>query len=223
MCSFLLNNILMFMLSILQVYEIKSAPNQSLCTFENLDVVACFVQSVTSSKQEEHCASCEASSGRGNEAYGPTSTAPSKTDIRKQTKWQQTWGVRGEEGGRYCTEVECFHVLIPHKQELFPLLRCERGWYCPWHSRGRKKQIFSENVPLMGSLCCYTLWFFTAVESVSLQGWMAAACDDIFKVRFSSCAGLLSAYYKISGVHQQEMSKTEVCPWTTVDDYFRIL
>ena len=29
---------------------------------------------------------------------GPTSTAPSKTDVRKQTKWQQTGGGKKEEG-----------------------------------------------------------------------------------------------------------------------------
>lgn len=98
------------------------------------------------------------SSGRGNEAYGPTSTAPSKTDVHKQTKWQQTGGGRGEGGwgrrGRYSTEVECFHVLMAHKRELFPPAVQYMGWYCPWHSWGCKADL-EANAPLMGSWCCY--------------------------------------------------------------------
>lgn len=50
-----------------------------------------------------------------------------------------------------------------------------------------------------GSLCCYTLWFFTAVEtwSVSLQGWMATACDQTFGLVYDA---LLGPFWNISSL-----------------------
>lgn len=66
------------------------------------------------------------SPGGGNEAYGPASRAPSKTDVHKQTKWQQTGGGKEEGGGRgggempYSSGMFSCSVLMPHKWELFP-------------------------------------------------------------------------------------------------------
>lgn len=69
------------------------------------------------------------SSGRGNEAYGPTSTAPSKADVHKQTKWQQTGGGKeeggGEGGGERGDTVQKWNVFMfscPTNGSYFPPL-----------------------------------------------------------------------------------------------------
>lgn len=85
-----------------------------------------------------------------------TSTALSKTDVHKQTKWQQTSGGKG--WGRYCTRAECFHVSCPCKWELFP--RCASyGRILPmtWSWLLHRPSV---NLALMESLFCYTPWFF---------------------------------------------------------------
>lgn len=71
------------------------------------------------------------SSDRGNEAYGPTSTAPSKTDVHKQTKWQQTGGEGGTKeeegggrgGGDTVQKWNVFMFSCPTNGSYFPLLR----------------------------------------------------------------------------------------------------
>lgn len=56
----------------------------------------------------------------------------SKLEGGGRRKWRRRRRVR------YCTEVECFHVLMPHKRELFPPTVQYMGWYCPWHGPGCK-------------------------------------------------------------------------------------
>lgn len=66
---------------------------------------------------------------------------------------------------------------------------------------GAVKRTFSE-CSLDGQfMLLHAVIFFTAVEtwSVSLQGWIATACDEIFEVEFSSYMGLFLGlkYHKI--------------------------
>lgn len=147
-------------------------------------------------------------SGRGNEAYGPTSTTPSKTDVHKQTKWQQTGG--GGEGGwrrmksrrrRRRDTVQKWNVFMfscPTNGSYFPPL-CSIWADITHDTVGAIKQTFDERFPWW-AVCAVTPCDFLQQSRHGLclyrDGWQQLVMRS-FEVEPDSYMRLLLLFYKI--------------------------
>lgn len=181
----------------------KPWPRRSICKRENLDSLAHIVWHDFVNKRE-HCVGC----GLPLQSFGKEMKHMGRHQQPIKNRRTQTNKVaancRGKEGGggergMHSTGVECFLVLMLHKQELFPPAEQYKGWYCPWLGRGCRAHL--ERMLSCWVMCSYALIF------LKKNFYASRAIVYVFiGMRGNSNMGLFVTFYETSESYQTEIA-----------------